>query len=143
VLRSFLVLSVLIFLLLHFMFLQKASYAMILAGCYLLYRRWTDRDWRIAVGFGAASFVGLIGALPRLYGIAVAIKEYSRAVAGMHFDKFADVYRFQAIFPSQMLRWFDSGIFGRFPSDAVSTLGNSLNLTEGFLLYTSSLVPFF
>ena len=73
----------------------------------------------------------------------MAIKQYSRVVDGVHFDKFADVYRFQAIFPSQMLRWFDVGIFGRFPSEAVSTLENPLNLTEGFLLYTSSLVPFF
>jgi hypothetical protein len=141
--RSFVALSLLIFLLLHFTFLQKASYALILAGCYALYRSWAKRDWRIAVAFGAASFVGLVGALPRLYGIAVAIKQYSRVVAGVHFDKFADVYNFQAIFPSQMLRWFDVGIFGRFPSEAVSTLDNSINLTEGFLLYTSSLVPFF
>jgi hypothetical protein len=141
--RSFVVLSLLIFLLLHFMFLQKASYALILAGCYALYRSWAERDWRIAVGFGAASFVGLVGALPRLYGIAVAIKEYSRVIAGLNFDKFADVYNFQGVYPSQMLRWFDVGIFGRFPSEAVSTLGNPLNLTEGFLLYTSSLVPFF
>jgi hypothetical protein len=141
--RSFVALSLLVFLLLHFTFLQKASYALILAGCYALHRSWSKRDWRIAVVFGAASFVGLVGALPRLYGIAVAIKEYSRVVAGLQFDKFADVYNFQAIFPSQMLRWFDVGIFGRFPSEAVSTLGNSLNLTEGFLLYTSSLVPFF
>lgn len=140
--RSFVVLSMLIFLLLHFTFLQKASYALILAGCYALYRSWAERDWRIAVTFGAACFVGLVGALPRLYGIAVAIKEYSRAVTGLNFDKFRDVYNFQAIYPSQMLRWFDVGIFGRFPSDAVSTLGNAINLTEGFLLYTSSLVPF-
>jgi hypothetical protein len=140
--RSFVVLGLLIFLLLHFTFLQKASYALILAGCYALYRSWTERDWRVAVVFGAASFAGLVGALPRLYGIAEAIKEYSRAVEGKDFDNFGDVYQFQAIFPSQMLRWFDIGIFGRFPSDAVSTLGNSLNLTEGFLLYTSSLVPF-
>jgi hypothetical protein len=140
--RSFVVLGLLIFLLLHFTFLQKASYALMLAGCYALYRSWSKRDWRIAAAFGAASFVGLVGALPRLYGIAVAIRQYSRIIAGLDFDKFADVYNFQAIYPSQMLRWFDVGIFGRFPSEAVSTLRNSLNLTEGFLLYTSSLVPF-
>lgn len=141
--RSFVALSLLIFLLLHFTFLQKASYALILSGSYALYRSWANREWRIAVAFGAASFVGLVGALPRLYGIAVAIRQYSRVIAGLHFDKFADVYNFQAIFPSQMLRWFDVGVFGRFPSEAVSTLGNGINLTEGFLLYTSSLVPFF
>jgi hypothetical protein len=140
--RSFVVLGLLIFLLLHFTFLQKASYALILAGCYALNRSWAERDWRIAVAFGAASFVGLVGALPRLYGIAVAIKEYSRVVSGLHFDRFADIFYFQAIFPSQMLRWFDVGIFGRFPSEAVLTLGNAINVTEGFLLYTSSLVPF-
>ena len=141
--RSFVVLGLLIFQLLHFTFLQKASYALILAGSYALYRSWAEREWRIAVAFGAASFVGFVGALPRLYGIAMAIKEYSRVIAGLHFDKFADTYYFQAIYPSQMLRWFDVGIFGRFPSEAALTLGNGINLTEGFLLYTSSLVPFF
>ncbi|MEH2483553.1 hypothetical protein V1282_006910 [Nitrobacteraceae bacterium AZCC 2146] len=141
--RSFVALSLLIFLLLHFTFLQKAAYALILAGCYALYRTWSQREWRIAVVFGGASLAGLIGALPRLYGIAVAIKQYSRVIAGMNFDNFADVYNFQGIYPLQMLRWFDVSIFGRFPSEAVSMLRNSINLTEGFLLYTSSLVPFF
>ncbi|WP_454645550.1 hypothetical protein [Bradyrhizobium liaoningense] len=141
--RSFVALSLLIFLLLHFTFLQKAAYALILAGCYALYRSWSQRDWRIAVLVCAAGLVGLIGALPRLYGIAVALKQHSRVVVGMNFDNFADIYRFQAIFPSQMLRWFDVSIFGRFPSEALSTPDNPLNLTEGFLLYTSSLVPFF
>jgi hypothetical protein len=142
-LRSFLALSVLVFLLLHFTFLQKASYALILAGCYTLYRSAVKRDWRIVAVFSAACAVGLVGAFPRLYGIAFAIKEYSRTVAGLHLDRFDEVYKFQAIFPSQMLRWFDGGVFGRFPSDTVLTLRNSLNITEGFLLYTSSLVPFF
>jgi hypothetical protein len=139
---SFVGISTLIVLLLHFTFLQKASYALILAGCYAVYRSASKRDWNIVVVFGAGCVVGLIGAFPRLYGIAVAIAEYSRSVAGRDFSRFDEVYKFQAVFPSQMLRWFDAGIFGLFPSDAALNLGNFLNLTEGFLLYTSSLVPF-
>lgn len=138
----FVTLSVMILLLLHFTFLQKASYALLFAGGYALYLGFVRRDWRVVVVYGAACVVGIIGAFPRLYGIAVAIQEYSRVVGGVHFDRFADVYKFQAIFPLQMLRWFDGGIFGRFPSDGTSNLGNPINLTEGFLLYTSAFVPF-
>ena len=39
----------------------------------------------------------------------MAIKQYSRVIAGLSFDKFTDVYNFQAIYPSQILRWFDVG----------------------------------
>lgn len=139
--RSFLVLSLLVFLLLQFTFLQKASYALILAGCYTVYRTIVRRDWCLIAVFSAACVTGGIGAFPRVYGVWVAIKEYSRGVAGLHFEHFQDVYEFQAIFPYQILRWFDSGLFGRFPSESVA-LNNNINLTEGFLLYTSSLVPF-
>jgi hypothetical protein len=139
--RSFLVLSLLIFLLLQFTFLQKASYALILTGCYSVYRTITRRNWGVAVVFSASCVIGGIGAFPRIYGVLVALKEYSRSVAGLHFENFEDVYKFQAIFPYQILRWFDNGLFGRFPSESVA-LDNNINLTEGFLLYTSSLVPF-
>jgi hypothetical protein len=142
VLRSFLLLALLIFLLLHFTFLQKASYALILAGTYCLYRTLAERNWRLLAAFAGALLMGVIGAFPRLYGIALAMREYSRTIPGMNFDHFADVYAFQAIFPVQILRWFDGGIFGRFPSEATITLQSYLNITEGFLLYTSSFVPF-
>jgi hypothetical protein len=142
VLRSFLLLTALIFLLLHFTFLQKASYAMILAGSYCLYRTIAERNWRLSAVFAAACLVATIGAFPRLYGIALAMREYSRTTPGMDFSRFADIYSFQAVFPVQFLRWFDDGIFGRYPSEATITLQSYLNLTEGFLLYTSSFVPF-
>jgi hypothetical protein len=32
------------------------------------------------------------------------------------------------------LRWFDGGIFGRFPPDGALVVQNDLNLAEGFLL---------
>jgi hypothetical protein len=138
----FLLLTALIFLMLHFTFLQKASYAMVLAGSYCLYRTIVERDWRLSTVFAAACGVAIIGAFPRLYGIASAMREYSRITPGMHLDQFSDVYMFQAIFPSQILRWFDGGIFGRYPSEVNLALQNYLNFTEGFLLYTSSFVPF-
>jgi hypothetical protein len=139
---SFILLAGLLFLMLHFTFLQKASYAMILAGSFCLYRTIAERNWRISAVFAAACVVAAIGAFPRIYGIAVAMREYSRTVTGHNFDQFADVYSFQGIFPSQILRWFDDGIFGRYPSDGSIVLQNNINLTEGFLLYTCSFVPF-
>jgi hypothetical protein len=142
VLRGFLLLTGLIFLLLHFTFLQKASYAIILAGTYCLYRTMAERNWRLPAVFATASLVAIIGAFPRLYGIALAMREYARSIPGRNFDQFADVYLFQAIFPIQILRWFDGGIFGRYPSEATIALQSYVNVTEGFLLYTSSFVPF-
>jgi hypothetical protein len=140
-LRSFLFLAVLVFLLLHFTFLQKASYAMILVGAYCLYRTIVERNWQLSAVFATACLVAIIGAFPRLYGIAQAMREYSRTTAGLDFDQFSDIYSFQAVFPVQILRWLDGGIFGRYPSEA--TIAQSyMNLTEGFLLYTSSFVPF-
>src|SRR6266545_2665212 len=106
-LRSFLFLAGLVFLLLHFTFLQKASYAMILVGSYCMYRTIAERNWRLSAVFAAACLVAIIGAFPRLYGIAQAMREYSRTTAGLDFDQFSDIYSFQAIFPVQILRWFD------------------------------------
>jgi hypothetical protein len=142
VLHGFLLLTVLIFLLLHFTFLQKASYAMILVGSYCMYRAIAGCNWRLLAMFMAACLVAVIGAFPRLYGIALSMREYSRTIPGKDFEQFADVYSFQAVFPVQILRWFDDGIFGRYPSEATITLQSYLNLSEGFLLYTSSFVPF-
>jgi hypothetical protein len=139
---SFIWLSISFFLLLHFMFLQKASYALILAGSYAILRSITARDWRILALVSVAGLVGLLGAFPRLFGIAVAIKQYSRVVSGLNFDNFVDVYQFQRNFPYQILRWFDGSLLGRFPSEGSVVLHNNVNLTEGFLLYTSSFVPF-
>jgi hypothetical protein len=141
-LRGFLLLAVLVFLLLHFTFLQKASYGMILVGTYCLYRTIVERNWRLSAVFASACLVAIIGAFPRLYGIAQAMREYSRTTVGMDFHQFSDIYSFQAIFPVQILRWFDGGIFGRYPSEATIALQSYINLTEGFLLYTSSFVPF-
>jgi hypothetical protein len=141
-LRGFLLLAVLVFLLFHFTFLQKSSYAMILVGTYCLYRTIVERNWWILAVFATACLVAIIGAFPRLYGIAQAMREYSRTTVGMDFDQFSDIYSFQAVFPVQILRWFDGGIFGRYPSEATIALQSYINLTEGFLLYTSSFVPF-
>lgn len=133
--------SVLIFFLLQFTFLQKAAYVLIFAGAYALYRAWEQRDWRpFAVLFGGF-LVGLVGALPRLYGLAVLMMGYVRIQPGEKMESHSDLFQYQGIMPDQILRWFDGGIFGRFLSDETA-ISNGLNLTEGFLLYTSSMVPF-
>src|SRR5207244_9938540 len=61
---------------------------------------------------------------------------------GSSLSDFNAVYTFQNIRPYELLRWFDNTIFGAFPSNGPVTLGNNINLTEGFLLYTCAFVPF-
>jgi hypothetical protein len=135
-------LALLVFVLLHFMFLQKAAYALMLLGCYALYRGVREHDWRPPAVFAAAVFTGAVAAFPRVWGVAVAMGQYTRQIPGVNLHHFEDVYRYQHILPYQVLRWFDDSIFGRCPSESTTVLDNNVNLTEGFLLYTSSFVPF-
>jgi hypothetical protein len=62
-------------------------------------------------------------------------------VAGWNLKDFDVLYEFQNIRPYQIYRWFDYAIFGHNPSESLG-LGTFLNLTEGFLLHTSAVVPF-
>jgi hypothetical protein len=135
-------LALLVFLLLHFMFLQKAAYALLLLGCYALYRSARGRDWRPLGVFAGAMLTGTVAAFPRIWGIATAMAQHSRLIPGLDLHNFEDVYRYQHILPYQILRWFDDSFFGRYPAEANVVLDNNVNLTEGFLLYTSSFVPF-
>jgi hypothetical protein len=135
-------LALLVFALLHFMFLQKAAYALMLVGCYALYRAARERDWRPPTLFAAAVLTGAVAAFPRIWGVATAMGQYTREIPGVNLHHFEDVYRYQHVLPYQILRWFDDGVFGRYPSESSTVLDNNVNLTEGFLLYTSSFVPF-
>jgi hypothetical protein len=137
---SFLVLSLLIFAMLQFMFLQKAAYALMLTGSYACYRTIRQRDWRPAGVFSAAVVVGSLAAFPRLAGIASVMAEYARFTPGHNFRNFEDLYHFQRIRPIQALRWFDDTIFGRTPAECF--IRNNVSMTEGALVYTSALTPF-
>jgi len=138
---NFICLASLIFLLLNFMFLQKVSYALFFIGTYALYRSILNRDWTPIFVLSLAFVTALMAAFPRIYGIVLALPQYARAVIDTHDLKiFADSYDWHHILPSEILRWFDDTIFGHYASQ--TALINSINMTEGFLLYTSAFVPF-
>lgn len=133
-------LVVLIASMLHFMFLQKAAYALLLMGTYAVWRSALGRTWSPVLVFACASFVSLVVASPRIIEVARAFAMYSRDTAGANLTGFDQLYEFQNIRPYEILRWLDGSIFGIAPSDAWR-LGNNINLTEGFLLSTSAVVP--
>ena len=127
---SYLALSFLITLLLHFTFLQKAAYALLLTGSYALYRTWNTRDWRPITVLAGAVVTSTVAAFPRLWSLVIAMSQYTRG----------ETHGPQGILPFEILRWFDNTIFGKHFADPV-TITNGLNLSEGFLLYTSGLTP--
>jgi hypothetical protein len=133
-------LGVLLSMMLGFMFLQKAAYVLLVLGAFALWRGWRQRSWWPIGVFGGALGAALLFAWPRIAGIGTAISQYTRVIPGLDFRNFDDLYRFQNILPYEFYRWFDDTLFGRSPSDAVG-IGNNINLTEGFLIYTSAVVP--
>lgn len=124
-----------------FMFLQEVAYAVALALAYAAWRSLRLGSWRPIVVFFLALLTAALVAGPRVVGLASAMAEYSREHAGYDMTRFDSVYRFQGVRPLDIVRWFDDSLVGRSPSDA-ATLGNSINLTEGFLLHSSAIVPF-
>ena len=137
----FLSLAILLACMMNFMFLQKAAYALMLTGAYCTWRSYNEKSWHPLLVFSIAFAVAATFALPRILGVATAIGEYARTINGKDLRSFDVLYAFQNIYPYEILRWFDSSIFGSSPSQA-HAIGNNINLTEGFLLYTSALVPF-
>jgi len=137
----FLALAILLACMMNFMFLQKAAYAVMLAGAYGAWRSYNEKSWQPLLIFGLALLVATGFAFPRLFNISLALGEYKRAIAGLDLKDFEVLYSFQNIHPYEILRWLDNSIFGLTPSDS-HAIGNNINLTEGFLLYTSSIVPF-
>ena len=136
----FMALTALLFLMLHVMFLQKAAYALMLCSSYALWRSAARKSWLPVLYFGGATLVALVLASPRLIGIMIAMREYTRSSRSQSLASFHDVYQFQHIFPFQILRWLDPTLLGVLPSDPIA-LQNDINLTEGFLLGNSAAVP--
>src|SRR5207245_6576833 len=122
---------------LYFTFLQKALYALGLIGAYAVYRAL----WRRSVDPGpvaaGAGPTAMIAAFPRLWTVVRELRWLERPALAYQAGSFESLYTFQNIRPREILRWFDDGIFGRFPSEAAA-LGNNINLHEGLLLYTST-----
>lgn len=138
--NCFLFLALLLGSMLSLMFLQKAAYALMLVGAYAAWRSLTGRSWRPVLVFGLALGAAVVFSLPRVLGVATAMGDYVRSVDGVNLKDFDALYNFQRILPYQICRWFDYAIFGHSPSED-QLLGININLTEGFLLYTSAIVP--
>jgi hypothetical protein len=136
----FVVLTLLLVCMLNYMFLQKAAYALMLIGAYAAWRSRIEKSWLPALVFGLAFIVAMGFAFPRVLSIGLALGEYKRVIEGLDLKDFDVLYSFQNIYPYEIFRWFDNSIFGLTPSDS-HAIGNNINLTEGFLLYTSSIVP--
>ncbi|HLC41734.1 MAG TPA: fibronectin type III domain-containing protein [Methylomirabilota bacterium] len=134
---SFLGLTLLTVFMLYFSFLQMLAYALILIGAYAAYRGYRVRDWRLPVVLGAAIFVATVIAVPRLYTIVQDLPLADRTAPGHDIRDFKGLYAFQGIRSREFFRWFNDGIFGRFPGEAWA-LGNNINLHEGLNLYTST-----
>ncbi len=141
VVQTYILGSLTVFGLLEFCFLQKVAYAMLFASAYALFLAWTRRQWIPLAVLAAATLTGILGAAPRIAGLVAAMGEYVRIEPAEKMGTFPELFRYQGIFGYQILRWFDDGILGRFFADPTARQ-NGLNLTEGFLLYTSAFLPF-
>ncbi|MCC7369749.1 MAG: fibronectin type III domain-containing protein [Chloroflexi bacterium] len=126
--RAGLLLAALVALLLGFTFLQEAAYTLLWWGAYALFCAVRRRDVRPVAALTVGGLAGGLIASPRLVVALVDLRELARG------STFLDVAPYEA------LRWLHYGIFGRALSEA-HALGNSLNLSEGFQLYTSGFVP--
>jgi hypothetical protein len=140
-LSTYVGISLIVFFLMQFCFVQKTAYALIFAAAYATFLMFERRDRSSAQVLMAAGLTGAFAAAPRWIGMAAAASEYVRVQPERVIGSFSDVFRYQGIEENQIFRWFDDGIFGKYFSDPTA-LSNGLNLTEGFLLYTSALVPF-
>ena len=132
--------TVVFYVLLEFCFLQKVAYALIFAGAYATYRAYEQKSLAIPAIVGAAVLTALVGASPRIYGLAQAMGEYVRIQPDESIATFSDLFRYQGVMPYQILRWFEDGMLGRHFADQTAVL-NGINLSEGFLLYTSPMLP--
>lgn len=134
--------AVLVASLLYFTFVQEAVYAVLLFGSYCLYRGWKARSWARTAVLLSPIVIGSIAAWPRLWTVASEQRLLERPNDQTPAWNFDALYEFQNIRPYEIFRWLDDGFFGRYPSE-VTTLGNNVNLSEGFQLYTSTFACLF
>jgi len=127
--------------LLNFCFLQKASYAGLLTGAYAVWLAVTRRTWVPVVMGGLAALPSVVIAVPRLLTVAQDFGQATRYHAEGGPDTFAVAYSVAFLPFPNILRWFDERIFGG-TFQQMNSLGNSLNLHEGVLLYVTSFAPF-
>jgi hypothetical protein len=122
---SFLALTAIVTILLSLTFLQSVTYVLFFLGAYACYRLLALRDWRPLVALGGAGVVGILLSVPRLGTVAEDFRELYRSSS------------IQSTCACELLRWFDDGIFGRYPQE-IAEIGNTINFSEGFQLYLST-----
>lgn len=131
-----------LFLLLQFTFLQKAAYAVILLGSYSIYLSFLHKNrWPLII-FLSSLFIATIAASSRLYWLGIAMKEYTRLGTGVFKGSVSQSAIMEGTGEMQLFRWFDGTIYGSNFASTTSAV-NGLNLSEGFLLYTCAMLPFF
>lgn len=128
--------------LIFFCFLQKVAYALLLLGIYTCYLAASRRSLGLFAVVVAAGMTAVIAAFPRVYGIAQEMGQLQRQIGpNVDMHNFDAVYPWQNISTVDALRWFNDGLFGRYFGEK-NALNNSINITEGMLMFTGTLVPF-
>ena len=123
----------------NFMFLQKVAYAFIFFGILAIFQAKKNKNLYPIIIFGICVAISLIYSSPRIITIITALSQYSRVIGENVFASFESIYQFQGIYPVEILRWFDPEIFGKNQLQAY-LWGNRINLSEGFLLFSSPLI---
>ncbi len=121
----FVLLTITIASLLFFTFLQEAAYALALFGAYAAYRGLKLRSWRPPLIFAACLSIAVVISLPRILTVFRDVSLLDRTTT------------FQTTCWCEIFRWFNDGVFGRFPQEVLA-IGNGFNLHEGLQLYTST-----
>jgi hypothetical protein len=122
--RSFLGLTALAAVMLLMTFLQEVAYVFFLFGVYACYRSARARSYCPLLVALAALLTASLFAFPRLYTVFEDVQSLDRSKS------------FQTTNRVEVLRWFDEGLFGRFPEEA-RRMENGINLHEGVQFHSS------
>lgn len=125
----FLLCTLLLSVMLLFTFLQETAYAIVLFGAYAIYRSLTSRSWRpLGILLASLCVAGTIS-FPRLWTVFQDFQLLDRTTT------------LQTTHWYEIFRWFNDGLFGRFPQEQVAVgngISRGINLHEGLQLYTST-----
>lgn len=125
--------------LLTFTFLQKATYAGLIAGLFTIWLAVERRSWKLVFFNISAVIPAILISLPRLITVGEEFAEGNRRHSGpMDITSVYDATGFSRI---EILRWLDDRLFGANFFD-LNHLHNGLDYHEGFLIYMSAFAPF-
>lgn len=110
-------------------------YVMALWSGLALFRCFQTRAITPLMVCGLGILCALIIALPQLWGVAAELKGYVRD--GGVGSSFEAVYALFNVQPYEFLRALDEELFGR-SAEELARLGNNLNLSEGFQVYSGT-----